>query len=99
MLVFSNHTSLTWLDFIPLLVGIHPQFVVTHQYDKDVEWILDRREKGQSKKNRRVEFLVHWKGQSQAEATWEKDIKLWQFEEHIWDYLTRASSSSGGGGL
>jgi len=90
--------------YFPDVAGLHPPTrrnppTVRRQYDKDVERILDRREKGQSKKNRRVEFLVHWKGQSEAEATWERDINLWQFEEHIRDYLTRASSSSGGGGL
>ena len=97
------HVSFLKLCF-PDMDDLHPPMrrnppIVRHQYNEDVERILDRRVKGQSKKNRMVEFLVHWKGQSEAEATWDRDINLWQFEKHIRDYLMRASSSSGWGGL
>ena len=47
----------------PDLDGLHPPMrrnrpTVRRQYDKDVERILNKRMKGQSKKNRRVKFLV-----------------------------------------
>ncbi|KAK4422093.1 hypothetical protein Salat_2160300 [Sesamum alatum] len=61
---------------------------------------------GQSKKNRPTDYLVHGMGESEADATWERDITLWQFEEKFDEYLavkegvalpTRASNSFGGG--
>lgn len=78
--------------------------VIRKQFDKNVERILDHRTMGQSKKNRRTDYLVQWKGGSQADASWERDVTLWQFEKQIGKYLedlatTRASSSSVGGGL
>jgi len=90
--------------YFPDLEGLHPPMrrnppTICKQFDKDVKRILDRREKCQSKKNKRVEYLVQWKGQLEAEATGEKDMNLWEFEEHIQDYLMRASSSSDGCGL
>ena len=69
---------------------------------EDVERILDHRTFGQSKKNRRTEFLVLWKGKLEADATWERDVALWQFERQIQDYLTNSTrmlNDSGGGGL
>ena len=68
----------------------------------DVERILDHRTLGQSKKNRRTEFLVLWKGKLEADATWERDVSLWQFERQIEDYLTNSTRTLnvlGGGGL
>ena len=78
--------------------------VIRKQFDKNVEKILDHRTMGQSKKNRRTDYLIQWKGGSIADASWERDVTLWQFEKQISKYLetlptTRASSSSGGGGL
>lgn len=77
--------------------------IIRKQYDKEVERILDHKTMGQSKKNRRTEFLVQWKGGSEADASWEKEVSLWQFEREVKAYLdslpTRASVSSGGGGL
>ncbi|KAG6479323.1 hypothetical protein ZIOFF_062786 [Zingiber officinale] len=77
--------------------------IVRMQFSDDVAEILNHRTFGMSKKNRRTEFLVLWKGKPKSEATWERDITLWQFEKQIQAYLqkqsTRASTSSGGGGL
>ncbi|RVX17947.1 hypothetical protein CK203_004121 [Vitis vinifera] len=41
---------------------------------------------GHSRKNRRTDFLVQWKGTSEVEATWERDITLWQFETTVQAY-------------
>ncbi|KAG6506194.1 hypothetical protein ZIOFF_031512 [Zingiber officinale] len=75
--------------------------VVRKQFSEDVAEILNHRTFGMSKKNRRTEFLVLWKGKPKSEATWERDVTLWQFEKQIQAYLqkqsTRASTSSGGG--
>ena len=59
---------------------------------------------GQSKKNRRIELLVQWKGFGVEDATWEKETSLWQFQDKIDEYLaaaipTRTLASSSGGGL
>lgn len=76
--------------------------VIRLQFNKEVEKILSHRTQGQSKKNRRTDYLVQWKGCSEAEASWERDVTLWQFEKQVKEYLdksTRASTSYGGGGL
>ena len=76
---------------------------VRKQFQKEIEKVLEQRVLGASKKNQRTEFLIHWKGEDVADATWEKASSLWQFEDQIEAYLrsisTRTSSSSGGGGL
>ncbi|KAG8638589.1 hypothetical protein MANES_14G045351v8, partial [Manihot esculenta] len=77
--------------------------VVRKQFDDQIGEILDHRTLGQSKKNRRTEFLIQWKDKPVSEATWERDTTLWQFEEQIEDYLralpTRTLAPFGGGGL
>ncbi|KAL3502561.1 hypothetical protein ACH5RR_037010 [Cinchona calisaya] len=40
----------------------------------------------QSKKNRRIDYLIHWNGEMEADATWEYDVTLWQFEDQIAAY-------------
>ncbi|KAL0396344.1 UNVERIFIED_CONTAM: Transposon Ty3-I Gag-Pol polyprotein [Sesamum calycinum] len=79
--------------------------VIRKEFEKTVLKILDHRTMGQSKKNRRTDYLVHWSGESEADATWERDVTLWQFEGKLDEYWavrdgvtpTRASGSSGGG--
>ena len=41
---------------------------------------------GASRKNRRTDYLVQWKGSLESEATWERDVTLWQFEGAVQDY-------------
>ena len=45
-------------------------------------------------------FLVHWKGQTPEEATWEKYEDLWQFNGKVQEFLQRCvavvASLSGG---
>ena len=75
---------------------------VRKHFDKVVEKILDHRTFGMSRQNRRTDYLVQWKGESEVNATWERDVTLWQFEDQIREYLenppmrTLASSSGGG---
>ncbi|KAG8366490.1 hypothetical protein BUALT_Bualt17G0085400 [Buddleja alternifolia] len=57
--------------------------LIRQEFDKDVQRILSHCTKGQSKKNRKTYYLVHWKGESEEDATWERDVTLWQFEKKI----------------
>ncbi|KAL3526703.1 hypothetical protein ACH5RR_011359 [Cinchona calisaya] len=51
-----------------------------HQMKKYAD--MGRREVDfQTKKNRRTNYLIHWKGEAKADATWERDVTLWQFED------------------
>ena len=43
--------------------------VVMKQFDQQVEHILDHRTMGASRKNRRTDYLVKWKGKEISEAT------------------------------
>ena len=73
------------------------------EFDQQVEQILDDRTMGPTRKNRRTDYLVKWRGKEISEATWERDTTLWQFEEQVQEYLQnksmRASTSAGGGGF
>ena len=77
--------------------------VIRVQFEKKVKKVLDHRTQGMSKKNRRTDYLVQWEGEEEADATWEKGVTLWQFEDQIREYWNhpsmRTSSSFGGGGL
>ncbi|KAL0363845.1 UNVERIFIED_CONTAM: hypothetical protein Sangu_0482100 [Sesamum angustifolium] len=86
----------------------HAPRVIQKEFEKTVLKILDHRTMGQSKKNRQMDYLVHWLDDSKADATWERDVTLWQFEGKLderWTVkeevtpLTRTSGSSGGRGL
>ena len=51
--------------------------LVMKQFDREIEKILDHRTMGHSrKKNRRTDFLVQWKGVSETEASWKRDVTL-----------------------
>ncbi|KAL9162466.1 hypothetical protein ABFS82_07G091600 [Erythranthe guttata] len=85
-----------------------PPPVVRKEFEREIQQILDHKTQGQSKKNRRTEFLIHWKNSEVADATWEKAVNLWQFEDELaryWENLkrvnssTRPSNTAGGGGL
>ena len=77
--------------------------LVMKQFDQEIEKILDHRTMRHSRKNRQTDFLVQWNGTSEADATWERDVTLWQFETVIQAYWqtksTRASTSTNGGGF
>ena len=81
----------------------HAPPLVMKQFDKGVEKILNHRTMGESRKNRRTNYLVQWKDSSESEATWERDVTCWQFEGAVQEYLkaksTRTSSSARGGGF
>ncbi|KAK4428349.1 hypothetical protein Salat_1134500 [Sesamum alatum] len=78
------------------------------EFQKKVVKILGHKTMGYNKKNRRVSYLVHWSDGSEADATWENGVDLWQFERQLVKYWasrdesllpTGTSGSSGGGGL
>ncbi|KAK0594867.1 hypothetical protein LWI29_001366 [Acer saccharum] len=74
--------------------------VIRVEFEKIAEKILDHRVVGESNLNRRTDFLVQWKGESEPEATWERGATLWQFEDLVQAYkdnlTTRTSSDLGG---
>ena len=76
---------------------------VRRHYEKAIVKILDHRRECASRKNRWSYYLVQWEGENVKDATWEKDVDLWQFEDKIQRYLetlsTRTSESSGGSGF
>ena len=60
--------------------------VIRVQFDKKVKKVLSHKTQGMSKKNRRTDYLVQWEGKDEADATWEKGVILWQFEDQIREY-------------
>ncbi|KAL0462744.1 UNVERIFIED_CONTAM: hypothetical protein Slati_0162000 [Sesamum latifolium] len=50
--------------------------VIRKEFEKMVLKILDHRTMDQSKKNRRMDYLVHWTGESKADATWECNVTM-----------------------
>ena len=49
-----------------------PPLSIPKQFDAKTEKSLDHRVFGTSKKNTKIEFLVHWKSKSAVDAIWEK---------------------------
>ena len=66
--------------------------LVMKQFDQEIEKILDHRTMGHSRNNRQTDFLVQWKGTSEADATWERDVTLWQFETAVQAYWQTKST-------
>ena len=60
---------------------------VPTQFDVEIEKILDHQVLGTSKKNKKTNFLIHWKGKSATDAVWEKAKDLRQFDAQIDDYI------------
>lgn len=57
--------------------------VIRKQFDKEVESILDHKIEGMSKKNRRTHYLLKWKCLPKTDASWKKDVMLWQFKKQV----------------
>ncbi|OIT19222.1 hypothetical protein A4A49_62090, partial [Nicotiana attenuata] len=63
-------------------------FITPSAIDKKIEAIIDHQlVRGKGWGNSSAQFLVHWKGQSPEEASWEKYEDLWQFKDQVHDYL------------
>lgn len=66
--------------------------IMTKSYDKEIEKILASKEVRKQGVPRQTHFLIKWKGQPEAEATWEPENDLWQFRDALKAYTaTRAS--------
>ncbi|KAH0653730.1 hypothetical protein KY289_031408 [Solanum tuberosum] len=77
-------------------------FITPPAVDKQIEAIINHqlvRNKGWN--NSSSQFLVHWKGTTSEEATWEKYEDLWQFRDKFHSYLQVCGAGviakSGGG--
>ncbi|OIT34800.1 hypothetical protein A4A49_11859 [Nicotiana attenuata] len=63
-------------------------FITPSTIDKKIEAINDHQlVRGKGWCNSSAQFLVHWKGQSPKEASWEKYEDLWQFKDQVHNYL------------
>ena len=76
--------------------------IVRVEFSKEIASILQDRKMG-NWKTKWTKYLIHWKGKSVNEASWEKGATLWQFEDQILEYArsksTRTSTTSSGGGF
>ncbi|PHT91027.1 hypothetical protein T459_06140 [Capsicum annuum] len=77
-------------------------FMTSAATDKQIEDIIDHQlVRGKGWGNSSAQFLVHWKGQSPEEASWEKYEDLWPFKEKVHKYLQLCGAAvvakSGGG--
>lgn len=50
---------------------------VKKQLENEIAKILDHRSFRASKKNKRTEYLIQWKGEGEANGTWDKVMTLW----------------------
>lgn len=74
---------------------------ITTSHDHDVDIILARQlvpRRGMHPSY--VEYLVKWKNRPDSEASWEREVTLWELKEKITqfleEYVTRASPNSVG---
>ncbi|XP_078447283.1 uncharacterized protein LOC144716106 [Wolffia australiana] len=77
-------------------------------FDQEAEAVLAKKEidrGGRHSCYHKIECLIKWKNRPEESATWERYSDLWQFEDLLRAYeaeqqaSTRASTSSGGGGM
>ena len=78
---------------------------IRKEFNRDMASILKDKNMG-NWKVKWTEFLIHWKGMYESEASWEKGATLWQFEDKIQEYLqaksmrmSKGSREGEGGGL
>ena len=57
----------------------------------EVEEVIAVRDRGYGNRKWK-EFLVHWQGQTRAEATWERAETMWKFEDKVLEFLNRDSA-------
>lgn len=61
-----------------------------------VEKVIITEQKGYSKKNRRTDFLVKWRGCLERDATWEREATPWQFEGNVREYFNSVPAKMSG---
>ncbi|XP_070034262.1 uncharacterized protein [Nicotiana tomentosiformis] len=60
---------------------------ITSLHDREIEAIMDYQATRKQGQKATAMFLVHWKGQSPEEATWERYEDLWQFKDNIREFM------------
>ena len=73
---------------------------LTASHDRRIEAIIDYQAKRKRGQQASAMFLVHWKGQTLEEDTWEKYEDLWKFKDKVQEFLQQCVTvvaSSGGG--
>ncbi|XP_075100175.1 uncharacterized protein LOC142176421 [Nicotiana tabacum] len=56
---------------------------ITASHDREIEAIIDYQAKRKEGQKATTMFLIHWKGKSLEEATWERYEDLWQIKYKI----------------
>ncbi|XP_070054720.1 uncharacterized protein [Nicotiana tomentosiformis] len=60
---------------------------ITASHDREIEAIIDYQARRKQGQKATAMFLIHWKGQSPEEATWERFEDLWQFKDKIREFM------------
>ncbi|OIT19081.1 hypothetical protein A4A49_53855 [Nicotiana attenuata] len=63
-----------------------PMTIIT-SHDREIEAIMDYQARRKQGQKAIAMFLVHWKGKSPEEATWERYEDLWQFKDKIREFI------------
>ena len=86
-------------EFPSRLPDITRPLPIVRESNEQMEWevdrIVDHRYRGKGKgKNKRLEYLVLWKGYPDYERTWQKEIDLKNAPTVIKDYWTTQNGST-----
>ncbi|XP_070015198.1 uncharacterized protein [Nicotiana sylvestris] len=60
---------------------------ITASHDREIEAIIDYQARRKQGQKATAMFLIHRKGQSPEEATWERYEDLWQFKDKIREFM------------
>ncbi|KAM2621540.1 hypothetical protein TB2_026279 [Malus domestica] len=66
--------------------------LMTEAFDKEVESIEAKRVVVRPRQPKHVEYFVKWKGLPYSEATWEKEMSLWQYKDLIQTFERQEST-------
>ncbi|XP_070013887.1 uncharacterized protein [Nicotiana sylvestris] len=60
---------------------------ITASHDREIEAIMDYQASQKQGQKTTAMFLIHWKGQSPDDSTWEQYEDLWQFKNKIREFM------------
>ncbi|XP_070017292.1 uncharacterized protein [Nicotiana sylvestris] len=74
-------------DVLSRVQSSRAPMTITTSHDREIEAIIDYQARQKQRQKATTMFLVHWKGQSTEEATWERYEDLWQFKDKIREFI------------